>query len=66
MLIDTASLTPRAQARLAAADPEILAFAATQPGGLRAWAEAPLLGGRGYVVREQQPVVDPDDDLAAF
>jgi hypothetical protein len=66
VLIDVATLTARAQARLAAASPAILAFAATQPGGIAAWAEAPLLDGHGRVVRAHAEVVDPDDDLVSF
>lgn len=65
-LVSADALSVRARARIAAADPGILRFAAMQPGGIRAWAEAPLLDGYGREVAES-PLDDySDDDLVAF
>lgn len=61
--VDTLSL--RAQGRIARADAGILRFAAMQPGGIRAWAEAAELDGYGRPVVDSPAPAD-DDDLVAF
>jgi hypothetical protein len=65
-LVALDTLSDRARARIAAADPGILRFAAMQPGGIRAWAESPLLDGHGRVVDETPYEDYDDDDLVAF